>query len=102
MKQYKKVKTLLASPNRWTKGSFAVDSDGLSVASDSPRAVAFCLSGALNHVYGDTTIRDVKRKKLLKVIAKLYPQHKSNSPIHFNDQIANHTIIKKVLKEADV
>jgi len=41
---------IIGSPERWTKGTFARDSDGVSTVYYSSKAVCFCSIGALEKV----------------------------------------------------
>lgn len=47
-----RVKRLLDSPYKWTKGADARTKDGDSVVQSHPDAVCWCLSGAIMHCYG--------------------------------------------------
>lgn len=48
-----KIKELLSSSRKWTKGAFAKDESGSPVASMSYRAVCYCLIGATRHCYNN-------------------------------------------------
>lgn len=41
------VDNVLATKDQWCRGSFAIDASGHSVEWSSPRAVCFCLAGAI-------------------------------------------------------
>ena len=43
-----RMATLLASPDRWTKRTSALDADGAACASLADEAVCWCLTGALD------------------------------------------------------
>ena len=45
-----KARELIASPERWTKGSYAVDAGGYGVDPTDLEACAWCLDGALYRV----------------------------------------------------
>ncbi len=42
---------LIKTPKQWTQGMYAKDADGDKCNYNSPNAVCFCLSGALNRAY---------------------------------------------------
>lgn len=44
---WRAVRERLSDPARWIKGTYARDSEGRSVLPDSPRAVCWCLDGAI-------------------------------------------------------
>ena len=44
------ARALIATPEAWTQGEFARDAHGEPVSWRSPKAVQFCLWGALNRV----------------------------------------------------
>jgi hypothetical protein len=66
LKDLEAVKTLLDSPDKWTKGEFARDNEGRVITLHSSDACAFCLSGAamrvtLNgHLIGHERYTDVR------------------------------------------
>lgn len=47
-----KMHELLASPEKWTKGAYAMDASGLHVPERHPDARRWCLLGAANYCYG--------------------------------------------------
>ena len=49
------ARALIATPEAWTQGEFARDAYGEPVSWRSPRAVQFCLWGALNRVAYEMT-----------------------------------------------
>lgn len=59
-----KVKELLADRFRWTHKCMARDKWGHSVAVDSPRAVKFCLMGAVDKCYPEWEENRAVRKKI--------------------------------------
>ena len=44
----KAVRALLDKPEKWTQGAYAKTRSGIYVASSSPNACKWCLSGAIN------------------------------------------------------
>ena len=47
------VLDLLSDPKRWTKDTYARREDGEPVCSRSPRAVSWCIAGAITKCYPD-------------------------------------------------
>jgi hypothetical protein len=66
------VASLLSSPSRWCKGTFARDAVGNPIKDPLPAkhsaAVAFCVQGALARVYPDTSVRLGMVDRLLAAI----------------------------------
>jgi hypothetical protein len=52
---YLRMKALLDSPNKWTKGAHAKTKDGLWCGAHSRLASCYCLTGALDKVYNGIT-----------------------------------------------
>jgi hypothetical protein len=50
-----RARALIATPATWTQGEFARDATGEPVCWRSPKAVQFCIWGALNRAAYDTT-----------------------------------------------
>lgn len=50
-----RARALIATPQTWTQGEFARDAHGEPVSWRSPKAVQFCLWGALNRVAYEMT-----------------------------------------------
>jgi hypothetical protein len=48
-----KVRELLCDESKWTQYANARDGYGLQTSADSPDAVCWCLSGAIDKCYGD-------------------------------------------------
>ncbi len=44
------VAELLATEDKWTKGAYALDANGLVVTTTSTQAQCFCLAGAMIHL----------------------------------------------------
>jgi len=55
-----KVRDLLHRPQEWTQNAFARDLDGNEVDADSPSAVCWNLSGAINYCYFLTVPEEIK------------------------------------------
>lgn len=58
------VAELLESPERWTREAVARDSKGLSTYAEDPKAVCWCLAGAILKCYpeGFVAIMDTFRR----------------------------------------
>ena len=63
-----KISELLTSKDKWTQGPEAEDRYGRPVYHDSPRAVCWCLMGALMKCYPDVVQRDAARMRLYEAI----------------------------------
>lgn len=105
MKRYQKVKTLLADPKRWIKGSYARDDKSRSVLVHSPRAICWCLSGAVCKIYRNPNdramVRNIIETSILKLV-KLNKLHVPVSIVGFNDfPLTTHKDVMKVLKDAN-
>ena len=72
-----KVKELLSSPEKWTKGCAAKDSRGMLCPSDDPRACRWCLIGALMKCYGEDG--------MFRMLGMFYPRIPAVGTSHFND-----------------
>lgn len=82
---------------RWTRGSYARDSEGRAVAYEDPRAVKFCALGAIFAVHGKDR-GEVERSKLQESLKK------GNSVAilpFWNDNSDEATVVAK-LKELDI
>lgn len=65
-----RVKKLLNSPYKWTKGADARTKDGHPVVQSDPDAVCWCITGAITHCYGPDsreTIFDMVRFKIQRL-----------------------------------
>jgi hypothetical protein len=103
MKKYKTVKGLLDNESRWCKFAAAKNANDVSVSETSKDAYKFCLLGAMGLVYGEAGLSrtyGIAEEKLVKAIQKFHPRIKSIA--YFNDRVADHAEIKKVLKEANI
>lgn len=61
-----KISTLLNRKSKWTKSAFARDIDGKVVKHNSPEAVCWCLSGAVDKCYPDSAKNTEVRKAIHK------------------------------------
>lgn len=67
----KKVKDLLTSSRKWTKGTLARDNQGHPVSTGSKAAVRFCLVGAIFHIYWTYEKANKAISKLERLLEKL-------------------------------
>lgn len=91
-----KMLELLDSPEKWTQGSLARNKQQRRVSVNSPRAVSWCLSGALKLCYPIEPKAGFVYNRLLKIVG-------GYSLWRFNDK--NSTTfrkIRKILKKANV
>ena len=97
MKKYKSLQALFRDKRNWTKHTYARDIKGREIWVCHPRAVSFCLSGALTLIYPHTN----KRKVLLRAIKRVFPTTVTTSLPGFNDaETTTITDIRKVVKAA--
>ena len=90
MKSISKCKTvaeLLSRTSRWTKGQYAVDSEGEVVSPRSKKAERFCLLGACKRVYGNGK-KSQKMMNKLRDAVRTYgfygvPEFNDNEGVHF-------------------
>ena len=71
----KAVYKLLRAKSRWTKGTFARNRSGGHVGSDSPEAVCWCLSGAINKIGSDAVRRAIDLRLPDQTIAEFNDSH---------------------------
>lgn len=69
----KNISKLLDSPDKWTTGALAVDSDGLSVPTLSEDAVSWCLLGALKHEARTSRLYLSADKRIWAAVKAEYP-----------------------------
>lgn len=65
-----KVRELLDSPEKWTKGGFARTPEGEHVFPNHAQAVCFCISGAIDFCYSGEKRYAVYRQLNEKIAAK--------------------------------
>ena len=102
-----KVKELLDRPEKWTQGCYAVDENDCPIwgtdaydEANHPKAVSFCLSGALKRCYPQRFEEDRAWDKLEVAIRSL---GLSGNVIAFNDNPdTTFEMVKEVLELADV
>jgi len=66
-----KVKQLLTSEKKWTKGFYAKDKDGAAIGVQNEKACSFCLDGALSRCYGPDGTYHKIRLRADEVIRKM-------------------------------
>lgn len=100
MKTYRTVAALLDRRDRWTKNTYARSVTGRSVGPFSPRAVCFCLTGAIDRVYPDIGLGRRIRTKLQISISKLYG---TEDIVGFNDDPdTTFTMVRKAVRLAKI
>lgn len=75
---FSSVKELLSDRQRWYQGYYATTECGSDVEAGNPKAVKWCLIGAMIKVYSDGIDQEVAEEKLKKVIGE-------NSIVGWND-----------------
>jgi hypothetical protein len=88
-----KAHELLATPDRWTQGAFAVDKYGYQTPKNGPDAYSFCVLGAINHCYGEFDEDAILRLE----------NHTKKSLMEWNDAPERtHAEVLALLKELDI
>lgn len=109
------VKELLNSPERWTKESYGRNANGMPVMGNDPRAVCFCLLGAVDRVVWGTKSTDeytreenaekLERRKSIMLVLNSYVKDRTanykaiSGLIDFNDN-ATYEEVMAMLEEA--
>lgn len=97
--KFKSIAALYRDSKRWTSGEYARTKNNRIVEASNPKAVKFCLYGALEFVYGSEYSR--QSDALRKVIKKLFPLR--DGIVIFNDHPETSiSDIRKVVKLAKV
>lgn len=89
---FAKVKALLSSPDRWTRGCLARDSEGEPTNLFGPDAVCWCLVGAIRKVEPDLI-------KNLFAVRKLKALLGGREVVDFNDS-NDYDAVMKLLDQA--
>lgn len=108
--RFRTIEGLYRDPTHWIKGSWGRTYDGKHkfnihdiLVGTAQNARCFCLGGALYAVYPGSKQRNMAKKRLIKAITKLFPEHEHDSIVVFNDALLR-TIkdIRRVVKESKV
>lgn len=91
-----KIKELLSTEKKWTKGTYARNAVGKACSPYSEEAVCFCLLGAVDKCYGTDTLYPSTKDQVLSKLRN----HIGNIAA-FNDN-ASYFAVVKVLKELDI
>lgn len=96
-----KVRELLSDKSKWTKRAYARNAKGEKIESWNPDAVCFCLKGAINRCYQDSTEHALVADKVENAIAR---KDGFNIGIAcFNDrESTTFSDIKKLVEELDI
>jgi hypothetical protein len=96
-----KTYELLDSPEKWTKGVCARDSRGKEIDPESPKAICWCIKGALYKCYPDDDDWYTAYNQLVK--AKGYETWKYGGVVSWQDDPrTTYEEVIEVLKLADV
>lgn len=98
-----KVKDLLNSPERWTKGAMKRDANGNNLGDrlNWEKACSFCLWGAINYVYDEGERFEIKNR--LRPIIQKRSNYKFFTITGYNDDPATKfEDIQAVMNEADI
>ncbi len=87
------ARALIAQPENWTKGAFALTSTGSLGRPGHEESTCFCVAGAILHTQPSTSVRQI-----LKLIEKVLPGEFESVP-DFNDD--PHTTHADVLAAFD-
>jgi len=95
------AKALINTPSRWTRNSYAKDSEGVSVSYKSKNAVCFCTIGALNRVGEGTPVWSwLKAESLLRKVLQDKFCHFGGIPLFNDSQYTAHADVMKLYDEA--
>lgn len=98
-----KIKELLDTPDKWTQGTCARDTDGDATYSESPTAVCFCLLGAINKCYPIDEDNGANYEVKDKVKAKVIELSGYSSIANWNDVLERKfSDVKKLVEELDI
>lgn len=90
-----KAHELLAKPESWIRGNWALDVVGRAVSPDDRHAVCWCLAGALERCYPGFPQRRIVRDRLRDRIQL--------SIVDWNDRtVRGHAEVLQILKELDI
>lgn len=78
MTPLEQVRDLFLKPGTWTQEAMARDIRGQGCSPDDPRAVRWCLSGALHK-------SRVPQEDIMRLCKAIYALTGGHSPIYFND-----------------
>lgn len=101
-----KVKEKIDTPDKWAKGTFAVDENGRSIDASSPNACRFCIYGALDRVQVENeevplTTRNMVRYAISDKIKAMTGKNMMGI-VGFNDDYANHDQLMEMFDGAIV
>jgi hypothetical protein len=88
-----KIKTLLKDKKRWTQGAMARNKYGNPIHPTNPKAVRWCLQGAITKCYPDPRIR----YSVARILQDLLPICTLSS---FNDHSEHTHVLQLVTKAA--
>ena len=92
------VLDLLTDPKRWTKGTLARDDRGVPTCVDDPKAVCWCLMGALHKCYLSGNYADAIERLANVLTAMGIP-----SLVAFNDHPdTTHAMVLHALQRAEL
>lgn len=101
-----KIKELLDSETKWTKGSMAKDKEGNAVPYGSQEATCYCLLGAAHLCYSVSPEVDVGDSKFYEIRNKMYDkiqaEYGCSGVMGFNDLKADFAMVRKLIEELDV
>lgn len=94
-----KVKNLLTEKSKWTKGTEARRKSGHAVVLDSPKAVKWCLLGAIKYCYPDWE----DRWEIMKKVYSALELELSDSITDWNDKKSRiFKEVRSLIEKADI
>lgn len=97
----KAVKAVIDTPEKWIKGDFATDANKNSVISADPKAVCFCLRGAIYQGLRPHGRVHERAERCVEVaLNDLHPQHGYLLATFNDDAATTHVMVMAVLDKA--
>lgn len=97
-----KMRDLLDSPDKWTKGAYARNAAGNECLPIADEACCWCLRGAFIRCYADTKTGEAAGRKLLVALNALDDKYKGRITMFNDNPSTTFEDIRRLLELADV